>query len=40
MNLMVGIEQALGVDVPERDYPKVVSLDGCVGYLSARLVRG
>lgn len=36
MNIMVGIEEALGVDVPERDYPKVASLDGCVAYLSAR----
>ncbi|HZS15707.1 MAG TPA: phosphopantetheine-binding protein [Candidatus Dormibacteraeota bacterium] len=35
MNLMVGIEEALGVDVPERDYPRVASLDACVGYLSA-----
>jgi acyl carrier protein len=37
MNLMVGIEEQLGVDVPERDYPKVASLDGCVAYVSARL---
>lgn len=37
MNLMVGIEEALGVDVPERDYPRVASLDACVGYLSARV---
>lgn len=35
MNLMVGIEEALGVSVPERDYPKVSSLDGCVAYLAA-----
>lgn len=38
MNIMVGIEEALGVDVPERDYPRVASIDGCVAYLSARLV--
>lgn len=37
MNVMVGLEEALGVDVPERDYPKVASLDGCVAYLGARL---
>jgi acyl carrier protein len=37
MNIMVGIEQELGVDVPERDYPKVASLDGCVAYLESRL---
>jgi acyl carrier protein len=37
MNIMVGIEETLGVDVPERDYPKVASLDGCVAYLSSRL---
>ena len=37
MNVMVGLEEALGVDVPERDYPKVASLDGCVAYLGSRL---
>jgi acyl carrier protein len=37
MNIMVGIEHELGVDVPERDYAKVASLDGCVTYLAARL---
>ncbi len=37
MNLMVGIEQKLGVDVPERDYPKVATLAGCVAYLTGHL---
>jgi acyl carrier protein len=35
MNLMVGIEQGLGIDVPECDHPKVSNLDGCVAYLGA-----
>lgn len=40
MNLlafMVGLEEATGVSVPERDYAKVATLDRCVGYLSSKL---
>lgn len=36
-NFVVGVHTELGVDVPEIDYPKLSSLDGCVGYLAARL---
>ncbi len=38
LNLAIGLFQATGVEVPERDYPKIVTVDGCVGYLEARLV--
>lgn len=31
------LHEALGVDVPERDYPLVCTIEGCVSYLSARL---
>lgn len=40
MNLlafMVGLEEATGVSVPERDYAKVATLDRCVAYLSSKL---
>jgi len=37
LNLMVGIHEATGVDIPEADYPQMVSLDGCVTYLRSRI---
>lgn len=35
LNLMVAIDERTGIEVPERDYPKVASLDGLVAYLVA-----
>ena len=37
LNLMVGIYEALGVDVPEADYPQCVTIAGCVAYLTPRI---
>jgi len=37
LNVLVGLHAALGVDVPETDYPKLQTLDACVDYLAARL---
>ena len=39
LNLMIAIHQATGVDIPEADYPRMSSLDGCVAYLRARIKR-
>jgi acyl carrier protein len=36
LNLMVGLSEALGVDVPETDYPMLATLNACVDYLAAR----
>jgi acyl carrier protein len=36
LNLMIGIHDATGIDVPEHDYPQLVTLAGCVSYLRAR----
>lgn len=36
LNFVVRIHEALGMDIPEEDYPKLSSLDRCVEYLSAR----
>jgi acyl carrier protein len=33
LNLVSGIHEMTGVDVPERDYPLLQSLDGCARYL-------
>lgn len=37
LNFVVGLHAALGVEIPEADYPKLATLDACVGYLEARL---
>lgn len=37
LNLVVAIHETTGVDIPEADYPQMVSLDGCVAYLRSRL---
>jgi acyl carrier protein len=36
LRFVVGVHEALGVDVPERDYPKIRTLDACVGYLASK----
>lgn len=37
MNFVVALHQDLGVDVPEADYSKLSSLDGCVAYLAGKM---
>jgi acyl carrier protein len=37
LDLMVAISERTGVEVPERDYAQVASVDDCVAYLSARV---
>ena len=37
LNLVIAVHAALGVDIPERDYPQVMSLDAMVSYVLARL---
>jgi acyl carrier protein len=33
LNLITALHQRLGVEIPERDYPKLMSLEGAVAYL-------
>ncbi len=35
LNLMSGLYVATGIEVPERDYPAVASVDGFVSYVAA-----
>jgi acyl carrier protein len=35
LNFVIAVHRRLGVDIPERDYPKLVTLDGAIGYLMA-----
>jgi acyl carrier protein len=36
LNFVVGLHGALGIEIPEADYPRLATLDGCVEYLEAR----
>jgi len=40
LNFLVRVHEALGVDIPEEDYPKLSSLERCVAYLAARAGEG
>jgi acyl-CoA synthetase (AMP-forming)/AMP-acid ligase II/acyl carrier protein len=35
LNFVVGLHEATGIDIPERDYSRVATLAGCVAYLAA-----
>lgn len=35
LNFVVGLHGTLGIEIPESDYPKLATLDGCVEYLMA-----
>lgn len=37
LNFLIGLNDALGVEIPESDYGQLVSLNDLVGYLSARV---
>jgi acyl carrier protein len=36
LNFVVGLHERTGIEIPERDYPKVASLNGCLAYLADR----
>jgi acyl carrier protein len=37
LNFITAIHHRLGVEIPELDYPKLVTLDGVVAYVAAKL---
>ena len=37
LNFITAIHNRLGIDVPEIDYPKLVTLDGAAAYIEAKL---
>ena len=37
LNLVTAIHHRLGIDVPEIDYPKLVTLNGALAYIQAKL---
>jgi acyl carrier protein len=38
LNFITAVHRRTGVDIPEVDYPKLVTLEGMFAYLDARLV--
>jgi acyl carrier protein len=37
LNFVIGVHEALHVDIPETDYPRLSTLDGCVAYLEEKV---
>lgn len=37
LNFISAVHRRLGVNIPERDYPKLITLDGAIAYLTAKL---
>ena len=35
LNMVVAVNEQTGIDIPERDYPKLSTLDGAIDYLLA-----
>lgn len=36
LNFVTGLGKDFGIEIPEADYPRVATLDGCVAYLAER----
>jgi len=37
LNFVIALHETLHVEIPETDYPKMATLNGCVNYLAALL---
>ena len=35
LNVVSGLSDAMGMEIPERDYPQMSTLQGCIAYLAA-----
>lgn len=33
LNFIISLHKEFGVEIPERDYPQLMTVDGCVAYL-------
>ena len=36
MNFAVALQERLQIEIPEKDYPQLATLDSCVAYLAAK----
>jgi len=37
LNFVIGLHKAFGVEVPETDYRRLLTLDDCVAYLAGKI---
>ena len=37
LNFIIAVHHRLGIDIPELDYPKLVTLNGAIAYIDAKL---
>jgi acyl carrier protein len=37
LNFITALHKKLGVNIPESDYPKLLTINGAIGYLAAKL---
>jgi acyl carrier protein len=37
LNFIIAIHKQLGVDIPEADYPKLLTIDGATAYIGTKL---
>jgi acyl carrier protein len=35
LNFLIAVHKATGIEIPESDYPKLATLDGCVDYVAS-----
>jgi len=40
LNLVTGLHERTGLEIPERDYPELATVDGCIRYLVAGATAG
>jgi acyl carrier protein len=40
LNFMISLHKRFKIEVPEKDYPQLMTLNGCVTYLSSRVTAG
>lgn len=36
LNFVIALHERFGIEIPERDYPKLATLDACVRYVEAK----
>lgn len=36
LNFVIGLHDRTGLEIPERDYPELATLDGCIHYLESK----
>jgi acyl carrier protein len=35
LDFVIGLHEATGLEIPERDYPKLSTAEGCIAYLTS-----